>query len=96
MDWFWFWMWLLFVVSFLLVPLGYGTGYRDWGRPRYRRTASPDRATPSDRTATMQAEREETTAAAGWGVLAVLFWVFFLIAVSWLVWLVIAAAAVAV
>ena len=35
----WFWLWLVFLFIFLLPPIGYGWGYRRWGR-RIRGTSS--------------------------------------------------------
>lgn len=82
----WFWWWLLFVLVFLMLPLGYGAGYRRWGWPSYRRGAT----SPGERA---ELEQEQVAAeAAGWGIFAIFFWVLAGIAVFWLV-LALAAAA---
>lgn len=73
----WLILWLVFVLSLVLLPLGYGWGYRSWGPPRPpHRRARPE--TPAeDRTA---AEREID----GWGVLALVVWVALTVALVWL------------
>lgn len=79
----WWWLWLLFLLVFLLPPVGYGWGYRRWGPPyprfiqrrRGRRAADLGGAAPFDHHAW------------GWGgdlVWTVLFiWIFWALAASW-------------
>jgi len=50
MNSWWWWMWIAFLVFFLLPPVGYGWGYRQWGPPypRYiqrRRAQAAQQAT---------------------------------------------------
>ncbi len=80
----WIWWWLLFVLIFLLLPLGYGWCYRGWGPPHYRRPGRP--LTPAE---AEQLQRktiaEEQAEAEGWGWIALALWFLFAVAVVWLV-----------
>ncbi len=58
----WWWLWGVFLLVFLLPPVGYGWGYRGWGPP-YPRYIQRRRAagTIADRATTVDHE------AWGWG-----------------------------
>ena len=69
--WSGWWLWLLFMI-FLLIPTGYGWGYRGWGPPypsyyRRRRAFAP------------------THPSAGWGWIADALWICFLVELVWLI-----------
>lgn len=79
----WFLLWLLFVVFLLVLPLGYGWGYRGWGPPYpsyYRRRRAAAAADPAvDPGADTSVEE-----AAAWGALDELLWVVVAVAILWL------------
>jgi len=87
----WILWWFLFVALFLMVPLGYGWGYRGWGPPYYRRPGRPvdDVEAEAIRRQTIVEQRAE---AESWGWIALVFWILFAVAIVWLVLALIAAA----
>ncbi len=80
----WFWWWFLFVFIFLLLPLGYGWGYRGWGPPYYRRSGRPVDPVEAEQLH-REAVAEQQAEAAGWGWIALALWLFFVVAIVWLV-----------
>jgi hypothetical protein len=73
---FW-WIWLFFMALFLLIPLGYGMGYRSWGPPypRYVQRRRALRATGGGESVT------STHLAWGWG--GDFLWIVFLVGLIW-------------
>jgi hypothetical protein len=68
--WSWWWLWALFMV-FLLIPTGYGWGYRGWGPPYpsyYRQRRGFAATHPS----------------AAWGWFADVLWICFAVELVWL------------
>ncbi len=68
--WYGWWWWIAFVVIFLFLPLTYGWGYRGWGPPYRRRRPVADGVPDED-------------LSAGWGGLALLFWIALFVAIVW-------------
>lgn len=78
----WWWLWLVFVVSLLVVPLGYGWGVRGWGPPYpsyWRRRAAAGGGPPPPEMAQTPPVMQD-----GWGVGADLLWAVLIFAVIWL------------
>lgn len=90
----WFGFWLLFVLIFLLLPVGYGWGYQKWGAPPYpyyyrsrrRRGSAPAdpyrarRAGEGYPSDVVVSDEENDT----WGFLGDVVWIALAIAVGWL------------
>jgi hypothetical protein len=78
----WWWLWIVFLFAFLLMPTGYGWGYRRWGPPypRYMQRRRAARA----------AERGDAGSfdhhAWGWG--GDLLWLMFTLWVIWFLFVV--------
>lgn len=89
----WIYWWLLFVLLILVLPLGYGWGYRGWGAPYptyYRRRRTAVGADPAaDRLGgheerVVDPDDPAAREAAGWGVAADVLWVVAVVALVWL------------
>lgn len=80
-----FLLWMSFVLVFLLMPVGYGWGYRGWGPPypAYYRSRRQGVTVPAGGRYT-EAQAVETTEPETWGVLADMVWIVSVIAVGWL------------
>ena len=76
----WWILWLVFML-FMLMPVGYGWGYRGWGPPV---------PTYIQRRRVQQAASSGSTGFnhAAWGWRGDLLWVFMAVEVFWLFWLV--------
>jgi hypothetical protein len=77
----WWLVWMLFMLMFMVTPVGYGWGYRRWGPPY-----------PSY----FQRRREQRAAAAGgvspafdhyaWGFVGDYVWLITLVGLFWVAW----------
>lgn len=83
----WWWWWIAFVLIFLLLPLGYGWGYRGWGPwwrrgPRTRDRAAGEGTAASGRPTTRNGRNTEDV---GWGWAGAFVWIVVIIAVVWVI-----------
>lgn len=79
--WLWWYLWLAFFLLVVMMPVGYGWGYRGWGPPypRYvqnRRMRRASAVGPSGRNHT------------AWGWRGDFLWLLLFLAMGWFVWLV--------
>jgi hypothetical protein len=76
----WWLMWMAFMFLLLVLPLGYGWGYRDWGPPypRYIQRRRGQRATAIGRAATFNHH--------SWGWGGDFVWMVLIIGVFWAAW----------
>jgi hypothetical protein len=74
----WWLLWMVFILIFLIPPIGYGWGYRGWGPPypRYVQRRRAQRATNDSAGFNHQA----------WGLGGDVVWTVLLIGMFWLLW----------
>lgn len=78
----WWWWWIGFIIVFILLPTGYGWGYRGWG-PWYRRRGAKARVRANRVRSPDGTDRLEPGDDGGWGWLGIMLWIALLIAIGW-------------